>query len=60
MRNERAWKMWFDKEAPEEAQVPEGYHISLDAFRKLLLIRYIQCEVVHMYVHVCMISDSCI
>ena len=50
--------MWFDKEAPEEAQVPEGYHISLDAFRKLLLSRYIQCEVVHTYIW--MIADSCI
>ena len=38
-RNDRGWKQWFDKEAPEEAQIPDGYHISLDSFRKLLLIR---------------------
>lgn len=38
-RNERSWKQWFDKDAPEEAQIPDGYHISLDSFRKLLLIR---------------------
>ena len=38
-RNERGWKAWFDKDAPEEAQIPDGYHISLDSFRKLLLIR---------------------
>ena len=31
--------MWFDKEAPEEAQIPDGYQTSLDSFRKLLLIR---------------------
>jgi len=36
-RNERGWKVWFDKDAPEEAQVPDGYHISLDSFRKRLL-----------------------
>ena len=39
-RNERTWKAWFDKEAPEEAQIPEGYHLSLDSFKKLLLIRF--------------------
>lgn len=39
-RNDRGWKQWFDKDAPEEAQIPDGYHISLDSFRKLLLIRY--------------------
>ena len=38
-RNDRGWKQWFDKDAPEEAQIPDGYHISLDSFRKLLLIR---------------------
>nr|WAW84834.1 axonemal dynein heavy chain A [Halisarca dujardinii] len=38
-RNERGWKQWYDSDAPEEAQVPDGYHISLGSFRKLLLIR---------------------
>lgn len=38
-RNDRGWKQWFDKDAPEESQIPDGYHISLDSFRKLLLIR---------------------
>lgn len=38
--NDKAWKAWFDKDAPEEAVMPEGYG-SLDTFRKLLMIRYL-------------------
>ncbi len=37
-RNDRAWKAWFDSEAPEEHPIPDGY-TNLDTFRKLLLIR---------------------
>lgn len=36
--NDRAWKSWFDKNAPEEATIPDGYN-NLDTFRKLLIIR---------------------
>lgn len=36
--NEKAWKQWYDKNAPEEEPIPDGYD-TLDAFRKLLVIR---------------------
>ena len=38
-RNDKAWKQWFDEDAPEEATIPDGYSSSLDVFRKLLLVR---------------------
>uniref|UniRef100_A0A663EUR1 Dynein axonemal heavy chain 8 n=1 Tax=Aquila chrysaetos chrysaetos TaxID=223781 RepID=A0A663EUR1_AQUCH len=37
--NEKGWKSWFDKDAPEDEIIPDGYNDSLDTFRKLLLIR---------------------
>ncbi|CAK9824517.1 Dynein axonemal heavy chain 8 [Anthophora retusa] len=36
--SEKLWKQWFDKSAPEEEVIPDGYN-SLDTFRRLLLIR---------------------
>nr|XP_022920640.1 dynein heavy chain 5, axonemal [Onthophagus taurus] len=38
-RNEREWRIWYEKEKPEEEDIPCGYQKSLDVFRKLLLIR---------------------
>ncbi|XP_028289911.1 dynein heavy chain 5, axonemal [Gouania willdenowi] len=38
-QNERIWKSWFDRPAPEDASIPDGYDEQLDSFRKLLLIR---------------------
>lgn len=36
--NDKQWKTWFDKDAPEEAVIPDGYN-NLDTFRRLLIIR---------------------
>ena len=37
--NEKEWKTWCDREAPEEEELPCGYQHTLDVFQKLLLIR---------------------
>lgn len=38
-RNERQWRHWFDKDAPEAEVIPDGYNNTLDVFRRLLLVR---------------------
>ena len=38
-RNEKGWKTWYDKDAPEEETIPDGYNTTLDVFRRLLLVR---------------------
>ena len=38
-RNEKGWRSWYDKEAPEEETIPDGYNTTLDVFRRLLLVR---------------------
>lgn len=39
--SDRAWKAWFETEAPEEEVIPDNYN-NLDTFRKLLLIRFVK------------------
>ncbi|XP_044760955.1 dynein axonemal heavy chain 8-like isoform X2 [Coccinella septempunctata] len=38
VQNDKVWKTWFDKDAPEEAPFPLTYN-TLDTFRKLLIVR---------------------
>ena len=38
-KNEKAWRAWYEKDAPENDVLPGGYQNSLDTFRRLLLVR---------------------
>ncbi|XP_037924624.1 dynein heavy chain 5, axonemal isoform X2 [Hermetia illucens] len=37
--NEKEWRVWYEAEKPEQEDIPCGFNISLDSFRKLLLVR---------------------
>lgn len=37
--NEKEWRIWYESEKPENEEIPCSYSTTLDAFRKLLLIR---------------------
>ncbi|TPX43177.1 hypothetical protein SeLEV6574_g05202 [Synchytrium endobioticum] len=38
-KNEKAWRAWYEKDAPENDVMPAGYQTSLDTFRRLLVVR---------------------
>ncbi|XP_014673932.1 PREDICTED: dynein heavy chain 8, axonemal-like isoform X2 [Priapulus caudatus] len=38
-RNDKAWKTWYDEDAPEACTIPDGYSASLLPFSRLLLVR---------------------
>uniref|UniRef100_A0A2C9JWZ0 AAA+ ATPase domain-containing protein n=1 Tax=Biomphalaria glabrata TaxID=6526 RepID=A0A2C9JWZ0_BIOGL len=38
-RNEKAWKKWFDHDAPESQPYPLNYHERLSDFQSLMLLR---------------------
>lgn len=37
--NGEAWRAWYDMEAPEEGQLPDGFGDSLSHFQQLLVVR---------------------
>uniref|UniRef100_A0A1B6CZR9 AAA+ ATPase domain-containing protein n=2 Tax=Clastoptera arizonana TaxID=38151 RepID=A0A1B6CZR9_9HEMI len=37
-QSEKQWKIWYDKPAPEDEPMPDGYE-TLDPFRRLLMVR---------------------
>jgi len=39
-RNDKAWRAWFDNDAPEEEAIPDNYSNRLDPFKQLLLVKY--------------------
>lgn len=41
-KNKKAWKDWYDLEAPEYSEIPCGYTASLSKFQILLLMRVIR------------------
>jgi dynein heavy chain len=39
VKNEKGWKSWYEKDAPEAATLPDGYQNSLNSFHRLMLLR---------------------
>ncbi|VDD78531.1 unnamed protein product, partial [Mesocestoides corti] len=39
MSNDKRWRRWYDKEAPEEEVFPFNYDVDLSPFERLILIR---------------------
>lgn len=39
VKNEKTWKLWYEKDSPENEPLPSGYQTTLDGFKKLLLLR---------------------
>ena len=42
--NERAWRQWYDLEAPEQTPFPGGYSQTLDTFEQMLLLRCVRVD----------------
>lgn len=42
VKNKKAWKEWYDLEAPEQSEIPCGYTVSLSKFQILLLMRVLR------------------
>jgi dynein heavy chain len=38
-KNEKAWRSWYERDAPENELLPGSYQNSLDNFRRLMLVR---------------------
>lgn len=49
-RHEKAWKSWFDLDAPEAARFPGGYSDSLNEFQKLMLLRCFRVDRIYLAV----------
>jgi dynein heavy chain len=49
-RNEKAWKSWFDSDAPESTKFPGAYAESLNEFQRLMLLRCFRVDRIYLAV----------